>query len=121
VSCEKADTIALSSLSGTYKGTFQRKIDGSGTVSDVTLTFYGNNWSGTSQYAKYPALCNGTFDISDNTINFQNLCMWTAEFDHSLILSGKFSIRTLGDTIKLSRGGSLYKDVYLLTKQDGTN
>ena len=115
-SCEKTSNIDVISLNGTYKGTFQRKIDGSGQISNVTITFSDTNWLGDTQFSKYPALCKGTFSLSDNTINFENSCPWTAEFDWTLILSGKYQVKSYGDTIEISRDLTAYKDVYLLTK-----
>ena|SRR6266700_3061535 len=103
---------------GTYTGTFQRQSFAFGQISNVTLTFSGNTWTGQSQFSKYPALCHGTFKNNTSfSITFENDCAWTAEFDWSLILSGNYQFKTDGRTLEISRnnnGG--YKDIYKLTK-----
>jgi hypothetical protein len=118
LSCKKPGS-TFSILDGTYTGTFQRQTITSGHISNVTVTFSGNNWSGESQSAKYPALCNGTFEVNGtNDINFENACIWTAEFDWTLILSGNYNIRIAGNDIEITRdyNGSV-KDIYKLIKQ----
>jgi len=116
-SCKKDNSTGSPVISNeTYVGTFQRQ---GGQVSAVSLTFNSGHWSGQSQFPKYPALCNGTFDlIGPGQVAFENACAWTAEFDWSLILSGTYKMKIYGDTLELSKdyAGNL-KDVYLLTKQ----
>ena len=89
-SCNKSTSNSII-LNGTYSGTFQRLTKSGGQISNVTITFSGNTWTGQSQYAKYPALCQGTYkEISADSISFENTCPWTAEFDWSLILNGDY-------------------------------
>jgi hypothetical protein len=76
-----------------------------------------------SDIAKYPALCSGTYSIYGNSINFTNGCAWTAEFDWSLILSGKYDLTITGKTIEFSRDyrsatAETCIDRYKLTKAD---
>jgi hypothetical protein len=118
ISCKKTNPDSLI-LEGTYAGTFQRLTSGGGQISNVTMTFSSNNWTGQSQYAKYPALCHGTYTINGTgKVTFENACPWTAEFDWTLILSQDYKIKVTGNNIEISRdyNGS-YTDIYKLTKQ----
>jgi len=121
-SCEKSkDEIAPD---GVYTGTFQRQLAfGGGDISNVTITFSSNTWTGSSDKVKYPALCHGTFSISDQKITFNNECAWTAEFDWSLILAGEYDFVSDGQQLKIIRDYSgpatdAWADIYILTKQN---
>jgi hypothetical protein len=109
---------------GTYTGTFQRELVWSKSdTAQVTLTFSSNNWYGESDKVKYPALCNGTYSIDGNKINFNSGCAWSAEFDWSLILSGEYTLTITGNTIEFSRDyrsatSDTYVDKYKLTKKE---
>ena len=109
---------------GIYIGTFQRRIVwAQSDTANVTLTFEANKWSGTSDRTKYPALCKGTYSIDGNTIQFENECAWTAEFDWTLILSGKYNIKINGNSIEFSSDSrsatkDTYYDIYILKKQE---
>lgn len=104
---------------GTYAGTFQRLTSNGGQISNVTITFSENKWTGQSEFPKYPALCKGTYTVSGTgNVNFENTCSWTAEFDWTLILAQEYRLKVVGNDIEISReynGGS--KDIYKLTKQ----
>ncbi|WP_162996822.1 hypothetical protein [Mucilaginibacter kameinonensis] len=116
-SCKKNDNQAIK-LSGTYAGTFQRKVSGSGAVSNVSLSFSTDAWNGESQTVKYPALSHGSFSTTGNKINFKNESVWTAEFDWSLILSGDYDIAVSGNKIIISKSYATgMMDVYTLSKQ----
>lgn len=117
-SCEKASPNFVIP-EGTYVGTFQRLTSGTGQISNVTITFSANNWTGQSQYAKYPALCHGTYKrIGTDNVTFENACPWTAEFDWTLILSQEYQLKMVGNTIEITRDyNGAYKDIYKLTKQ----
>jgi hypothetical protein len=118
VSCKKTNP-SFVIPDGTYTGTFQRQTSMGGQISNVTITFSGSNWTGQSQFVKYPALCHGTYNAKGiNSIAFQNACPWTAEFDWTLILSYDYKIKVVGKGIEISRNyNSSFKDVYKLTKQ----
>lgn len=118
VSCKKTNSAYLIS-EGTYVGTFQRLTSTGGQISNVTITFSANNWTGQSQFAKYPALCRGTYKSNGaDNITFENACPWTAEFDWTLILSQDYKIKIVGNSIEISRDyNGAYKDIYNLTKQ----
>jgi hypothetical protein len=125
-SCENDDNYneQVTLLNGEYTGTFQRKLSWSNSsISNITLTFQFDKWSGSSDIIKYPALCRGTFSIVGDSIVFVNECAWTAEFDWSLILSGKYKIERHGDQIEFYRNyrsmvGN-FKDLYKI--QDSKN
>ena len=122
-SCKKDHADDVNDLiipEGTYTGTFQRQISGNGPISNVTFTFKLNDWTGQSQYAKYPALCQrGTYKIdSTDQITFESTCIWTADFDGTLILGGKWKFIFSGNSIEFSKEyTSAFKDIYKLTKQ----
>ena len=105
INCKKEESISEMIPDGTYKGTFQREIvwSSGSNISNITLTFSSDQWSGTSDKEKYPALCHGTYSINRDTIIFENECAWTAEFDWSLILAGKYILKQSGNTFEFSR------------------
>ena len=105
---------------GKYTGTFQREPpSGVGPISHIKLNFFGNTFSGESDMEKYPAVCHGTYNITnDTTASFNNGCVWTANFDWSLIVSQQYTLQLSGSNLQLTRlyvNGS--KDVYQLKKQ----
>ena len=118
ISCRKTNP-AFIITDGTYVGTFQRLTLNGGQISNVTITFSANNWTGQSQFSKYPALCSGTYKTTGaNKVTFENACAWTAEFDWTLILSQDYEIKLVGNKLEITReysGG--YTDIYNLTKQ----
>ncbi|NVO84379.1 hypothetical protein [Hymenobacter terrestris] len=115
-SCKKTEPSVIPE--GTYIGTFQRLTSAGGAISNVTITFSDGNWSGESQVQKYPALCSGTYTIKGNTINFENACPWTAEFDWTLILSGEYKLVSNGSKLEFTRDlGADSEDVYKLLKK----
>ena len=120
-SCEKSQIDKIPD--GVYMGTFQRQLAfGGGDIVSVVLTFSSNTWTGQSDMPKYPALCHGTYTINNGKIIFTNDCIWTADFDGTLILGGQYTINLNGNElgfIRDDRGPSsdTYVDVYALTKQ----
>jgi hypothetical protein len=127
--CEKneKDTenteITVTFQDGNYVGTFQRELTWTDSyTANVTMTFSSNAWTGTSNINKYPALCCGTYSIKGDTIVFENNCAWTAEFDWSLILTGKYFLEIKEDSVVIYRKYPktepvLYIDRYKLKKQ----
>jgi len=116
-SCKKTGSNAVIP-NGTYSGTFQRLINGGGQISNVTITFSANTWTGQSQSPRYPALCKGAYkEKSADSVSFENNCPWTAEFDWSLILTGDYKIVTSGENLEMSHNYSNgYLDVYKLKR-----
>jgi hypothetical protein len=102
--CSKDNYQAVNIKDGTYIGTFQREpVWSSSKTANITMTFSFNQWCGSSDIVKYPALCLGSYSIVGDTIVFENECVWTAEFDWSLILSGKYVIKESEGTIEFSK------------------
>lgn len=98
-------------LEGTYTGTFERE----GSSSEVTLYFDSETYSGKSDMTKFPAICDGNYSTTNNnTIAFKNTCLWTADFDWSLILDGEWTYTLTTTTLTLSKTNG---DTYTLKKQ----
>ena len=118
LSCEKDEPVKIGPLDGTYTGIFFRASpQGNYATADVTLVFKGNTFEGLSSIAKYPAICRGTYTITGDEIEFTNLCVWTAEFDWSYILDGKFTITIEGNEIMMTRDYDDYRrDTYKLVQ-----
>jgi hypothetical protein len=118
ISCKKTNYDYLIP-NGTYSGTFQRQTLTGGQISNVTLVFSADSFSGQSQYVHYPALCHGTYKIVNaDSVTFQDDCAWTAEFDWSLIINRGYKIKMEGKTLEITRDyPGAYKDIYELTRQ----
>ena len=63
---------------------------------------------------KFPAICNGNYLISSNTIEFENVCVWTAEFDWTLILGENWNYTKENNILIMTKSNG---DKYTLTKQ----
>ena len=98
------------SIDGKYIGIFER----SASISNVELTFNNGTWTGKSQYEKFPALCSGTYSSLGNVMTFENACIWTTEFDATLILAGDWNYTLNGNLLIMT---NVYGDKYTLTKQ----
>ena len=117
IGCKKDNDSVLPD--GVYKGIYYRTTPWNDT-SVVTLTISGNQYSGSSDSTRYPAICKGTFRIDNGKIKFENSCAWTADFDWTLILGGEYQYKNNNGKIEFSReynGIVYYKDVYQLTRQ----
>lgn len=114
------DTDTSTRLQGKYEGVFYRVTNNvKGESSNVTLNFSDDRYTGTSSIVKYPALCEGTFAPSSEEIHFRNTCIWTAEFDWTLILDGTFKVTRTADEIILSKEiNAANGDYYVLRKVD---
>jgi hypothetical protein len=110
LACNNDDDNSQPNIDGVYLGTFERN----GTTANVDLTFTNGSWTGESEIIKFPALCNGTYSISGNLITFENACVWTAEFDWTLILGDEWNFSLNGNTVILTKNSG---DKYILTKQ----
>lgn len=123
-SCEKDEPTVIDIEEGLYKGTFQRELVLSDSpIANISIIFSSNEWSGSSDRVKYPALCHGSYSINRDTIIFINECLWTADFDWSLILSGKYVLVKNGNKIEFTRDYRnattvTYVDRFVLSKQD---
>jgi len=107
IGCDKSTKTVIN---GTYIGTFERN----GVVAQVELTFSNGQFNGQSDQVLYPAICSGTYTVSGNTISFENGCMWTANFDWTLILSENWTINSSNNSLILTKANG---DVYNLIHQ----
>lgn len=118
VSCKKHPP-EVQLQDGTYHGTFKRSYVSR--VSNVSLQFSEGSFSGKSDNdsAYYPVICAGTFSASGDSVQFNNACFFTANFDWSYILSGKYFFAKKNDSLVITRsyGGIFYyTDIYTLKR-----
>ena len=104
------DENSPTNINGEYVGIFERN----GNTGAVELTFTNGTFIGESELVKFPALCNGTYTTSANTITFVNGCAWTAEFDWTLILGGEWNFTLMNDVLTLNHSNG---DKYILNKK----
>jgi hypothetical protein len=116
ISCSDDEKAPI--LAGDYSGTFYRTRDNTKILeAEVTIAFDQGKFSGAGADHQSPAICNGTYSIDGNEVNFNNLCFFTANFDWTLILSGKFAISETADAIILSKEIDAQNgDYYVLNK-----
>jgi len=67
------------------------------------LIFTTSGFTGESDLTNHPAICNGNYEITGQEIEFFNSCIWTGEFDQSLILKGKFELKVDGSQLEMTR------------------
>jgi len=83
----------------------------------VNLALTGNEFSGTGGPGYYPTICNGTFSTHGTEIDFKNACYFTANFDWSLILSGKYNYTAINDSLVITRNyNGIFHDEYRLAR-----
>ena len=103
-----------------YKGTFVRTTSTPSedpVIANVTLDFTETSFSGNSDVNDYPAICSGTFTISQTKINVANKCYFTANFDWTLIFKGEYQYEQNGEQLRIWRSYSNgTMDVYQLEK-----
>ena len=103
---------------GTYKGHFIRSSPlAKYASSNVTITIKGNTFYGESDKLNYPAICRGTFKVMGNTIELENECLWTADFDWSYILKGEFEFTMTDGKLEMKRSHDDNTDHYSLQLQ----
>lgn len=104
---------------GVYEGTFTRTSPHARYASaKVSIEFKNGSFSGTSDVANYPAICSGTFKTSAQTITVENECMFTANFDWSLIFKGTYEYKfTDGELTISKKSANDVADYYNLKKQ----
>jgi hypothetical protein len=122
--CEKDEETSNKIIAGNYEGTFQREwVWAESETVNVTFTFSSNEWSGSSEIYKYPALSYGTYSIIGDSIIFTSGGAWSTEFDWSLILSGKYALTVNDDRIEFTRDNrgatsDTYIDRYILYSEN---
>jgi hypothetical protein len=110
ISCDKVDAASVN-LYGHYTGIFNRT--GMDTA-QVSINFRGDKFYGESNKSQYPAICSGDFDLENSTINFDNSCNWKADFDWSLITSGKYNISMSDGCVRIWKTNGVVTDEFLL-------
>jgi hypothetical protein len=104
-------------IEGNYTGTFQRTSPtGFYPQQQVSLNLNNNSFSGQSTNARQPAICHGSWEAGSGTIEFVNGCVWTADFDWTLILEGKFNYQLNGNHLKIWKTVGEVTDAYELEK-----
>ncbi len=122
IDCESDHNYPTNIPEGKYTGTFQRQLAfGGGDTAHVSITFSSNTWTGVSDKQHYPALCHGSYSIEKDKIIFTNECIFTADFDGTLILGGEFYFNLEGKVLKFNhnysgRSTDAYNDCYSLTR-----
>ena len=108
-------------LQGEYSGIYFRSSPNARyQAAQVNVVFEESTFNGSSSISRYPAICRGAYTISGNTIDFINVCVWTADFDWSYILAGEFSLSVEDDEIVMVRNmGNSTFDTYRLKKKKG--
>jgi hypothetical protein len=108
--CNNDDENSQPEINGEYIGVFERN----GNTSNVELNFNNGIYSGESDTVKFPAICDGNYSVSSNLIMFQNECIWTAEFDWTLILSDEWNYTIENNILIMTKSNG---DKYTLTQQ----
>jgi hypothetical protein len=107
-------------FAATYTGLFVRTNDAPSycpMVANVTLNFTKNSFNGTSNARNYPAICSGTFTISQSKIEVKNSCYFTADFDGTFIFDGTYEYEQSGNKLRIWRTyANGFKDGYDLTR-----
>lgn len=117
--CDKTEDVP--SFAAHYKGYFVRTSGSSlenPVVSNVTIDFTENKFYGTTAIKNYPAICNGSFSISQSKIKIVNNCMFTADFDWTFIFNGEYNYELSGDHLRIWRDyPDASQDLYDLRKE----
>ena len=83
---------------GTYSGTFKISANSDPVPTEFTLT------SPNFTVNKGIKLGSGTFKVENKMIiSFADTNVWTAEFDHNILLSGNYRYEALGDSLILTK------------------
>jgi len=117
-SCDKNEL--EKDFSANYTGTFIRTntspIENPATA-NVTIQFTDTSFSGTSDVNHYPAICSGTFRISQTKLEVVNKCAFTADFDWTYIFKGQYNYELKNDSLLIWREyENGVKDIYKLAK-----
>jgi hypothetical protein len=116
-SCKKSHSSEVEELSGTYKGTFEHT-PYARRRAQVTLSFSGNKYTGSSDQADYADICNGTYFMEGSKITFTDQCVRTANVSSAIILNGEFKLEVNGNNIQMTKGYDNWsQDIFVLEKQ----
>lgn len=119
LSCGNSDDNFSTTLEGEYEGTFTVEYQNDQTFSNpVEVSFSGGEFSSSTGANRFPAGGNGAYNVENNTIQFTDENIWTADFDWNLILNGTYNYTINGNTLILSANKNdvgVYK--YVLEKK----
>jgi len=121
LSCNHDEESTLTQIpNGDYSGIFTVEYNNGDTFSNtVTVRFLEDNvYSSSGNTDYYPAGGNGTFEINNSTIKFNDINFWTANFDWNLILNSEYDFSLNGNELIISANKNdvgFYK--YTLTRE----
>lgn len=93
-SCSGDETMTAIELNGEYSGTFTVKYESVDIFSEpVIVTFSGDEYVSSVGPNRFPAGGNGTFELKENSVEFKDRNIWTADFDWGLIFSGTYDLK----------------------------
>lgn len=116
IGCRKSHTVLI--RESVYTGTFQRLTPQGGTIVNVSLTLDSGRYSSEGGSGRYPVICKGSYYTKPDSVYFLNECMFTADFDWTLILSGAYSYTQKEDSLIISRQyQQAFTDIYRLAKK----
>ena len=101
-SCKKCSTTPPVALTGSYKGIFQRTMEVAFIGDTVQIQFSGNTYTG-SNPGTVELICHGTYQVTGDSINFHNDCVYPANTDMGGILTGKYLLIQHGDSLQFRR------------------
>ena len=117
LACSKAEF--EEKIEGNYTGIFQRiSPTGFYPQRQVSVNLKNNSFSGQSDNARQPAICHGNWDAGYRTIHFDNRCVWTADFDWTLILDGEFKYELNGTHLRMWKTVGAVTDTYELDRTE---
>lgn len=120
LSCQDSEEPDLSLANGTYSGVFYRSSPTTKWAgSSVVITFDDGTFNGGSDSVKYPAICEGTYTkVGLSSVEFANTCVWTADFDWSFILGGRYEIDYVEDELVMTQSvGAQAYNTYRLRRE----
>lgn len=90
-------------LEGVFSGVFTVEYTNGETISNpVTVTFTNGQYTSSTGLNRFPAGGNGAFEFGNNTIEFSDENIWTADFDWNLILNGSYEYSLNEDQLHFS-------------------
>lgn len=111
----KREKVTPVNLKGTYTGklystnTGIAETDAQLVIADKTYTASINTHFHANSY--------GSYVVNDNEISFTDSLAHTADFDLDLVLAGKYTSTTKGDSLILVKKGNMYNYTYRFKKQ----
>ena len=103
-----SSTSAKEELYGRYLGTFTRN---GMSPAQVSILFNSDNtFEGSSDNARYPVICSGTFDLQGGALVVDNNCSAEDAPDPTLLFDGTWSIAFTGEyEVRITKGADEYR------------